>query len=190
MRAILAGIPFRLRTLREFPAVVMPPEDGASHADNAVIKARAVALATGRLALADDSGLEVDALGGRPGVRSARYGGPGLEDADRVHLLLDALRDVPPGQRTARFRCAIAVCDPGGRAHVVEGTVEGLILGAPRGSGGFGYDPIFYHPGSAGTFAELPDRRKNAISHRSVALSRARELLVALRLPGAPDGRR
>lgn len=178
MSALLAGVPFRLRSLGEFPGVIMPPEDGETYADNAVAKARAVAAATRRLALADDSGLEVDALDGRPGVRSARYGGPGLADGDRVRLLLEAIRGVPPERRTARFRSAIAICDPAGGAQVVEGAVEGQLLDEPRGAGGFGYDPIFCHPPSRATFAELSPALKNAVSHRGQALVKARRLLL------------
>jgi XTP/dITP diphosphohydrolase len=178
MGALLSGVPFRLLSLADFPGVCLPPEDGQTYAENAAIKASAVAVATGALALADDSGLEVDALGGRPGVRSARYGGPGLRDADRVGLLLAELRGVPAAQRTARFRCAIALGDPGGRVDVVEGVVEGQVLEAARGAGGFGYDPIFFHPPSRATFAELSAERKNAVSHRSLALIRARRLLI------------
>ena len=177
MRAALAGIPFRMRALSELPGLGLPPEDGATYADNAIAKARAIAV-TGAMAVADDSGLEVDALDGQPGVRSARYGGPGLGDADRVTKLLEALRNVPP-PRTARFRSVIAICSPSGRVETMEGVVEGLLLDAPRGRGGFGYDPIFFHPASDGTFAELPIERKNAISHRGLALARARQRLLS-----------
>jgi XTP/dITP diphosphohydrolase len=178
MVALLSGVPFRLRRLADYPAVTLPPEDGWTYTENAAIKARAVAAVTGTLAIADDSGLEVDALGGRPGVHSARYGGSGLGDLDRVALLLAELRGVPAVQRTARFRCAIAVAEPGGKVDVVEGVVEGQLLEAARGAGGFGYDPIFYHPPSRATFAELSGERKNAVSHRSQALIRARRLLI------------
>jgi XTP/dITP diphosphohydrolase len=178
MAALLSGVPFRLLSLADVPGVTLPAEDGRTYAENAAAKARAVAAATGALALADDSGLEVDALGGRPGVHSARYGGPGLTDADRVRLLLAELGGVPPGRRTARFRCAIAVSDPAGRVDVVEGVAEGQVLDAARGASGFGYDPIFYHPPSRATFAELPPERKNAVSHRAQALIRARRLLL------------
>jgi XTP/dITP diphosphohydrolase len=178
MAALLSGVPSRLVTLADFPGVTLPPEDGRTYAENAAVKARAVAALTGFLALADDSGLEVDVLEGRPGVQSARYGGPGLDDADRVRLLLAELRGVPPGRRTARFRCAIAVSDPAGRVDVVEGVVEGQVLDVARGAGGFGYDPIFYHPASQATFAELSPERKNAVSHRAQALIRARRLLL------------
>lgn len=178
MAALLAGLPFRILSLAEFPEVPLPEEGPRSYADNALGKARAVARATGCLAVADDSGLEVDALGGRPGVLSARYGGQGLSDAQRCRLLLDELSDVPAGQRTARFRCVIAIADPSGREISVEGVVEGRILESPRGRDGFGYDPLFHYPPLGATFAELPADTKNVVSHRAVALARARERLA------------
>jgi XTP/dITP diphosphohydrolase len=131
----------------------------------------------GDVALADDSGLEVDALGGGPGVRSARFGGPGLDDAGRTALLLERLRGVSPERRTARFRCVIALVDRTDRARTVEGVVEGLIAEAPRGGGGFGYDPVFFHPGLGRTFGELSDAEKSGVSHRALAARAARALL-------------
>jgi XTP/dITP diphosphohydrolase len=132
----------------------------------------------GELALADDSGLEVDALGGEPGLRSARYGGPGLDDAARCQRLLDALAHVPAPRRTARFRCVIALVDPAGPEHLAEGTAEGVILGAPRGRAGFGYDPIFLSPPLGRTFAELSDAEKAEVSHRGRAVAAVRRLLT------------
>jgi XTP/dITP diphosphohydrolase len=170
------------------PAVALPPEGESSYADNALAKARAAARAAGLLALADDSGLEVDALGGAPGVRSARYGGPGLDDAGRCRALLAALAGVPESRRTARFRCAVALAEPGGREAVVEGAAEGIILTAPRGRGGFGYDPVFLYPPLGATFAEIPEAEKHAVSHRGRAVARARAVLEewgALAPPGA-----
>jgi XTP/dITP diphosphohydrolase len=128
--------------------------------------------------LADDSGLEVDALGGAPGVRSARFGGPGLDDRARTALLLERLRGVPPERRTARFRCVIAVVGLGDRPRTVEGVVEGDIAEAPRGTGGFGYDPVFFHPGFGRTFGELTEAEKSGVSHRALAARRARALLL------------
>src|SRR5581483_11088276 len=154
LAGLLADLPFEVRALAEVPGATLPEETGATYRDNALLKARAAA-ATGALALADDSGLEVDALGGAPGVRSARLGGPGLDDAGRCAHLLEALQGVPPEARTARFRCAVALVDPAGAERVVEGVVEGVILPAPRGSGGFGYDPLFLYPPLGRTFAEL-----------------------------------
>jgi XTP/dITP diphosphohydrolase len=164
---LLAGAPFRLEGLLAHPEAPEVAETGATYADNALLKARAVAQACGLPALADDSGIEVDALGGRPGVQSARYSGGGA--ADNVALLLRELRGVPPERRTARFRCVIAVVWPDGRERLVEGSCEGIIAEEPRGEGGFGYDPVFVDPGSGLTFAELSEERKNALSHRARA---------------------
>jgi XTP/dITP diphosphohydrolase len=129
--------------------------------------------------LADDSGLEVDALGGAPGVHSARYGDADLDDAGRCALLLAALSDVPDARRTARFRCVIAIIDPEGRESVVEGVAEGLITRAPRGAGGFGYDPLFYYPPLGATFGELSDEAKSEVSHRARAAVLARRVLMS-----------
>jgi XTP/dITP diphosphohydrolase len=130
--------------------------------------------------LADDSGLEVDALGGAPGVYSARYAGPGATDAANVAKLLEALRGVPDEVRTARFRCVIALLAPDGRLWTVDGACEGRIAHEPRGSGGFGYDPVFLLPDRGLTMAELPPEEKNRISHRAQALAKAMELLRGL----------
>jgi XTP/dITP diphosphohydrolase len=179
LRALLEGLPYRVLDLSDFPGLALPPEGLVSYVDNALGKARAVAAATGHLALGDDSGLEVDALGGAPGVSSARYGGPGLDDAGRCRALLQALASVPPARRTAHFRCVVALAERGGRETVVEGVAEGLILEAPRGAGGFGYDPLFLYPPLAATFAELPPEAKHQASHRGRAVARAREALRA-----------
>lgn len=176
---ILHGLPLRLVTLAEQGIGWQAAETGLTFAENAVLKARAYAKASGLLTLADDSGLEVDALGGRPGVLSARYAGEGASDAERNHKLLEELATVPWPERSARFRCAIAVCEPGGVPDVVEGTVEGVVALEPRGSGGFGYDPIFYLPELGLTMAELPPEEKNRISHRARAGALARRLLAA-----------
>src|SRR3989442_3192043 len=133
MAALLAGIPFRIVNLSDFPGVSLPPEGETSYVENALGKARAVASATGELALADDSGIEVDALGGGPGVLSARYGGPGLTDPERCAGMLREMASVPRERRTARFRCLIAVvCPRGRRETTVEGVVEGVLLEGPR----------------------------------------------------------
>jgi XTP/dITP diphosphohydrolase len=178
LRALLGGIPYRALDLTDFPSVTLPAEGESSYEDNALLKARGVAAATRTLALADDSGIEVDALGGRPGVLSARYGGEGLNDRDRWRLMVCELRDVPPAQRTARYRCVVALCWPDGREATTEGVVDGLILDAPRGDGGFGYDPIFYYPPLGATFAEVTAEAKHAVSHRGQAMDRARRILV------------
>ena len=185
MRRLLAGVSYAVLALDDFPGVVLPPEGETSYADNALGKARAVAAGTGLLALGDDSGLEVDALGGGPGVVSARYGGPGLDDRGRCTRMLEALRGVPPARRAAHFRSVIALADPLGNELVVEGVADGVLLGAPRGSGGFGYDPIFFYPPLGAAFAELGDAVKDEVSHRGLAMLQAREALR--RWPRAAD---
>ncbi|MHB8577782.1 MAG: RdgB/HAM1 family non-canonical purine NTP pyrophosphatase [Dehalococcoidia bacterium] len=157
-----------------------PDEPGMTYAENAAIKARAFAAASGLVALADDSGLELDALNGAPGVRSARYGGPGLSDSDRVDRLLAALHDVPEAGRTARFRSAIAITAPDGRVWQADGICEGHIIAAPRGVGGFGYDPIFLLSEYGRTMAELPEALKNQVSHRARAVQAALPVLRSL----------
>lgn len=156
-------------------------ETGATFRENAMLKAESYARASGLLTLADDSGLEVDALGGRPGVHTARFGGDGLTPEQRYHLLLQELQDVPWPVRTARFRCVVALAGPGGLLEVQEGTVEGHIAQAPSGEGGFGYDPVFHVLQYDATMAQLPAVTKNRISHRAQAilalLPRLREIL-------------
>ncbi|HEX7786663.1 MAG TPA: non-canonical purine NTP pyrophosphatase [Methylomirabilota bacterium] len=174
---LLADLPYRIRDLSLYPDVVLPPEGEISYTDNALGKARAVTAALGAMALADDSGIEVDAFGGGPGVLSARYGGEGLGDPDRNALMLRELAGVPPERRTARYRAVIAVTAPDGREATVEGLVEGVLLEAPRGVGGFGYDPLFYYPPLGATFAEITPEAKHAVSHRGRAMALARELL-------------
>ncbi len=178
--ALLAGVPYEIRMLADWPGAALPDETADTYAGNALLKARAAASLTGCLVLADDSGLEVDALGGAPGLRSARYGGPGLDDLGRVRLLLDALRSVPAAERGARFRCVIALVEPDGRERLVEGTVEGVIIEAPRGRGGFGYDPVFFYPPLGRTLAELTEDEKARVSHRAHAVAAARRLLGAI----------
>jgi XTP/dITP diphosphohydrolase len=177
---LLGGVPFTLRGLAELSEAPLPEEGFASYRANALLKARAAATRVGALALADDSGIEVDALGGAPGVVSARYGGPGLDDAGRYRRLLTALVGVPPERRTARFRAVIAIVEPGGREHVVEGVAEGLIAPEPRGTGGFGYDPVFLYPPLGRTFGELSDADKRDVSHRGRAAHAARAVLLRI----------
>jgi XTP/dITP diphosphohydrolase len=181
LEALLGDVPFAIRTLADYPDAVTPEETETTYRGNALLKARAAARLTGAWALGDDSGLEVDALAGAPGVQSARYGGPGLDDAGRCTLLLEALRDVPDDRRTARFRCAIALVDPDGHESVVEGVAEGTITRAPRGTGGFGYDPLFYYPPLGRTFGELSDTEKSGVSHRAIAAALARPVLAPSR---------
>ena len=180
LAALLGDIPFAIRPLGDYPDVRSPEETETTYRGNALLKARAAARLTGEWVLADDSGLEVDALGGAPGVHSARYGGPGLDDAGRRANLLAALRDVPDDRRTARFRCVIAIVDRQGRETVVEGIAEGLIAGTPRGTGGFGYDPLFYYPPLGRTFGELSDVEKSRVSHRARAAALARRILAGV----------
>jgi XTP/dITP diphosphohydrolase len=161
-------------------------ETGQTFAENAALKAVAYARAAGLPALADDSGLEVDALGGAPGIYTARYAGPGASDEERYCKLLDALKDIPFDRRGARFRCAVAIAHPNGRVDTAEGRCEGVIAFAPRGENGFGYDPVFYLPERDCTMAQLPSETKNQISHRATALRAARPLLDALLV--APGG--
>ncbi|PYN30787.1 MAG: non-canonical purine NTP pyrophosphatase, RdgB/HAM1 family [Candidatus Rokuibacteriota bacterium] len=176
--ALLGAVPFEIRLLADVPGARLPEETGATYADNALAKARTAAELTGALALGDDSGLEVDALDGAPGLYTARFGGPGLDDQGRRELLLERLRGVPPARRTARFRCVIALAGPARAEKVVEGVAEGVIAEAPRGSGGFGYDPVFFYPPLGRTFAELSDEEKARVSHRGLALAAARRLLT------------
>jgi XTP/dITP diphosphohydrolase len=161
--------------------VRLPPE-GGDYAENAAAKARAAALASGLPALADDSGIEVAALGGAPGPRSARYGGEGLDDAGRVRLLLDELHALGPlASRAARFVCCAALALPSGELHAARGECAGRILGAPRGASGFGYDPVFAPERDARSMAELSEAEKNRISHRARALAALGPALAALR---------
>lgn len=176
--ALLGDVPYVIVPLIDVPGATLPEETADTYEGNARLKARAAMRLGGDVALADDSGLEVDALGGAPGVRSARFGGPGLDDAARTALLLERLRGIPPERRTARFRCVMAIVDRTGRARTVEGAVEGRIAEAPRGGGGFGYDPVFVHPASGRTFAELTESEKSTLSHRALAARAARALLL------------
>jgi XTP/dITP diphosphohydrolase len=170
---LLRGLPLVVTDLAAAaPGYVAPPEDGATYADNARLKAQSAARATGRMALADDSGLEVEALGGAPGVRSARYGGPGLDDAGRVAALLDALSQVPPARRAASFVAHLTVAAPDGQILVeAQARVGGRVARVPRGDGGFGYDPVFELPGMACTMAELTPAAKDLFSHRGRAVA-------------------
>jgi len=152
-------------------------ETGETFEANARLKADGYSLHTDLPVLADDSGLEVDALGGDPGVRSARYGGPGLSEADRNRKLLEALAGVEAQQRTARFRCVLALARGGKTLATFEGTIEGRLLDAPRGENGFGYDPLFFHPESGCTTAELTTEAKQRVSHRGKAIAAFLEAL-------------
>lgn len=170
IRRILDGASLSLLALEAFPGCPEVEEGGESFEANALRKAVTVARHTGKAALADDSGIEVDALGGAPGVFSARYAGGGADDRKNLQRLLDELAPVPPARRTGRYVCWLALAFPDGRTATFSGTVEGRIGTAPRGSRGFGYDPVFYPEGETRTFAEMTDAEKDAVSHRGRAL--------------------
>lgn len=166
-----------LLSLHSYPDAPDVVEDGKTYEENAIKKASTLAEYTGHLTIADDSGLEVDALDGAPGVHSARYAGENASDQDRIVKLLDALQNIRDDRRSGRFICAVAIADPLAQVQVVRCTCEGRIIRAPRGVSGFGYDPIFVPTGYDKTFAELGDEIKNQISHRAKALGEARKLL-------------
>jgi XTP/dITP diphosphohydrolase len=188
LRTILAGVPVELVGLAD--AGHSPPpevaETGTTFRENALLKAHAYADWAGLAAVADDSGLEVDALGGAPGVRSARYAGPGASDRDNLDKLLRALAGVPPERRTARFRCAAVLVDPEGGSWEAEAAWEGRLLERPRGSGGFGYDPVFVPLGWDRTSAEVDAATKDAASHRGRAFRALRPAIEAW-AAGAPS---
>lgn len=185
LRRLLARAPVEVVTPRELGLELDVPEEADSYAENAATKARAYAEAGGCLALADDSGIEVDALGGQPGVRSARYGGAGLDDQGRLELLLRDMEGVPAGRRTARYRALVAVAAPAdyrggvepGSVTLFEATMEGSVAFVPRGENGFGYDPIFM-TADGRTAAELGADEKDAASHRGKAVRAAAEWLA------------
>lgn len=172
----LRGVPAELMCAADLPEASEVEEDGRTLQENALKKARALNQFSGLPTIGDDTGLEIDALGGAPGVYSSRYAGPGATYADNVDRVLFELQGVPVELRTARFRCVIAFVD-GGREQLFEGVCEGKIIETPRGSGGFGYDPIFLVPELGKTFAEISLAEKNQISHRGRALRRLRQFL-------------
>jgi XTP/dITP diphosphohydrolase len=174
---LLAGLRLDLCGLAEVGLDTEVEETGQTFAENALLKALAYGRASRLLTLADDSGLEVEALGGAPGVYSARYAGKGASDADRYRKLLAALESVPWEKRAARFRCVIALAWPDGRVETFEGQCDGVIVFEPRGTNGFGFDPVFYMPEHGCTMAELPTEVKNRVSHRARAAALARERL-------------
>jgi XTP/dITP diphosphohydrolase len=179
-RGLLKGLDLELVTLSQAGISQEAEENCNTFEGNARSKAEFYAALSGLLTLADDSGLEVDALGGEPGVRSSRYAGDNATDAERVNFLLNKLRDIPQDKRQARFKCVIAIAQPGKPTQAAEGTCEGLIAPEPKGDNGFGYDPVFYLPEYGRTIAELPPEIKNRISHRGRAAAKARLLLANL----------
>lgn len=176
-RMMFRDLPFQVLSLRDVHIDTDVEETGTTFVENALLKARFYAQEANMLALADDSGLEIDALGGEPGVYSARFAGRETPYPERFRLLLARLQDVPPAQWTARFRCVIALAEPTGYTQVVEGTIEGLITDNPRGENGFGYDPLFFVPEFGLTTAEMAPEDKNRVSHRGRAAEAARRLL-------------
>ena len=188
IREILSGTGIEIVTLDECSPFDEPEETGSTFTENAMIKAKATFEATGLPSLADDSGLEVDALDGAPGIRSARYGGEGLTDTDRCRRLLSELEGVADEERTARFRCAMVLYPAPstgdgafateGAAFATEGILDGMITRAPAGESGFGYDPVFYIEEMKGTAAEIGPEKKNSISHRYRALIEMKSLLT------------
>jgi XTP/dITP diphosphohydrolase len=179
-KSLLEGVPFELVTPAEAGISTEVAEVGRSFEENARLKATTLAAESGLLSLADDSGLEVDALGGEPGTLSARYAGEGASDRDRISYLLTKLEGVPQEKRTARFRCVIAIATPEGEVELCSGECRGIITFAPKGNRGFGYDPVFYLPELGKTMAELSPQEKNKISHRGRAAEKARQLLKGL----------
>ena len=178
LNALLALPGVTLVSLADWPGVTPPDETGDTLLANARIKALAAVAATGLPAIADDTGLEVDALGGAPGVHAARYAGPGASYADNVAKLLRELAGVPAPRRSARFRTVCVAAWPGGKELHAEGALEGVVREVPRGTNGFGYDPVFVPAGETRTFAELTEAEKNAISHRARAVKALGEKLV------------
>lgn len=176
IRELLAGLPIEVRTLADYPAVTTPEETGSTFAENAREKALYYAAATGTMTVAEDSGLEVDAMGGAPGVQSARFGGEQSTYPEKFALIYDALERAGAATSSARFVCALAVADANEVLFEARGTVEGEIAPEPRGNGGFGYDPIFYYPPFGCTLAEASDR-KSTVSHRGAAFRQLRDWL-------------
>lgn len=180
LAAMLGDLGIRIRTLADFPGVPEVDEDGATCEANAVKKAIEIAQATGLPAVADDTGLEVDALGGRPGVFAARYAGEHATYEDNCRKLIQELAGVPRAKRSAKFLTVAAIALPGGEVQVAQGILEGLITEEPVGSQGFGYDPVFLVPELGKTLAELTAAEKNRISHRAKAFGKAKEILRSM----------
>jgi XTP/dITP diphosphohydrolase len=188
IRELLAGLPVEVRTLADYTAVTSPEETGATFAENARQKALYYAAATGTLTVAEDSGLEVDAIGGAPGVQSARFGGEDSTYPEKFALIYDALARAGVNTSTARFVCALAVAEGDRILFEARGTVEGQVAPAPRGDGGFGYDPIFFYPPLGRTLAEVGEE-KSTISHRGAAF-RALRTWIAEEHRQSPIGNR
>lgn len=179
-KRLLRGMSYQIVTMADEGITTVVDETGGTLEENAKLKAVALARESGLLSLADDSGLEVVALGGEPGPLSARYAGEGATDADRINYLLSRLKDVPWERRSARFRCVIGIASPGKPPELCSGECPGIIAFEPNGKHGFGYDPVFYLPELGRTMAELPLSEKNRLSHRGLAAREARKLLEKL----------
>lgn len=178
--SLAKGTQITFVSLADIPDAPDVEEDGETFEDNALKKARELARFTGLPALADDSGLCVDALEGRPGVLSARYAGENASDEDRLTKLLDELENVPDKDRTARFECVVALVRPDGKSILFKGKVEGVIVRQPKGHNGFGYDPVFFYAPAGRTFAEMSESEKNLVSHRGEALRKFESYLRGL----------
>ena len=183
---LLVDIPYELVSLDDLGIDCDVEETGSTFEENARLKAESYCQIAGVMTLADDSGLEVDTLDGEPGIRSARYAGPDATDADRIGFLLGNLAGTNPDSWSARFRCVIAIAEPGHATTLHSGSCEGRIVSEPRGDNGFGYDPIFLFPDIELTMAELPTERKNIVSHRAMAARKAARSL-RYRIPHAHD---
>ena len=180
LRALLRGVPFDIICPADIGLRQDVAETGVTFEENARLKAVLLASRSGLLTLADDSGLEVDALGGQPGVMSARYAGENATDSRRVQYLLSRLAGVSPEERGARFRCVVAIASPHGQVDLCSGECRGFITLEPKGRNGFGYDPVFFIPEIGCTMAELPPEIKHKISHRGQAMAKARALLLIM----------
>jgi XTP/dITP diphosphohydrolase len=178
LASLMSGSPFSLVSLSDVGIETDVPETGSTLEENAALKATAYARLSGMVALSDDSGLEVEALGGEPGPLSSRYAGEGATDAQRIAFLLQKLNNIPEDEWRARFRCVIAVAGPGRPAEIYGGECRGMIVSTPRGVNGFGYDPVFFLPELGRTMAELSPEEKNRVSHRSRAAEKAVAALV------------
>ena len=177
LKELLTGFDVQLLSLTDFPDCPPVVEDGESFAENALKKAQTICAHTGLLTIADDSGLEVDCLEGRPGISSARYAGEGVDDRKNYEKLLQEINGIAPENRGARFRCVLAIAAPSGRQRIVAGEYRGFIITEPRGENGFGYDPVFLDTTSGLTFAEMTPEHKNQISHRACALQELVKIL-------------
>ncbi len=178
IRRMLADLRIKFLSIENFPHLPVIVENGTTFEENAIKKAKTVCEWTGKITIGEDSGLEVDCLGGAPGIKSARFGGDGLTDTERNIRLLKLLKGISLGERRARFKCVLAIACPDGRINTVCGECQGLISLEVRGNQGFGYDPIFIPDGYSKTFGELGSEIKDKLSHRLVALSKAKEILL------------